>query len=65
MLIKVETGPANEKIVKDDGSCAKLFFFFYLLFWFKKKRKKKKGERNYVRPWFGIFQTSYFLGKDS
>lgn len=46
MLNKVEKGPANDKIVKNDGSCATIFFFFfYLLFWFKKKKRKKKGER--------------------
>jgi hypothetical protein len=42
MLIKVETGPANEKIVKNDGSCAKLFFFFIYYFGLKKKEKKKR-----------------------
>ena len=28
MLKKVEKGPANDKIVKNDGSCATIFFFF-------------------------------------
>jgi hypothetical protein len=64
MLNQVETGPANDKIGKNDGSCATFFFFFFLsIILVLKKEKKKKGERNYLRTWFGIFQTSCFLGR--
>jgi len=45
MFNQVETGPANEKIVKNEGSCATFFFFFIFYFCFEKKKKKKKRKR--------------------
>lgn len=42
MLNKVEKGPANDKIVKNDGSCATIFFFFFIFYFGLKKKKEKK-----------------------
>ena len=67
MLNKVETGPANEKIVKNDGSCATNFFFFFvcnILVFKKRKKKKKKGLTKLIKNMVWFFPNFLILGKD-
>ena len=65
MLNQVETGPANDKIVKNDGSCATFFFFFSIYYFgFKKKKKKKKGRTKLFKNMVWYFPDLMLLGKE-